>query len=377
MYVCSSKTACETHPHQREVHEEFQTISNREYHQHWIRLLPDPVTDSSTDPKHRLISKAHILMKTLEAYSMRKMSFDGDALHAITGILKQFAKHGAHSIWGTPCFASVGRYATHLCNGHSWLDPKRTERFVELALLMDNYYPCERRLGFPSWSPLGWTSPFQWTGGEGPDRRRTYPQYITADASSINIESAGKSYNLSSLMQRTQPEIEDVMMNASPYLEITARTTTLRLVDPEHEKYDTAVAFPLHDGIHKILYPRWTNVPKGVEQGSTIKGLLLLCAGFTNTIVKHVYAMVLILSDHGGHYEKIGDFELPQRVPTPYSYSWRRWDEERRIWHHDESDIAAIEMLAEESDNALLREEHEPECWWWRYFKDEETIILG
>jgi hypothetical protein len=377
MFVCSSRTACETHPHQTEIHEEFQKMTSHEYHQYWIRWLPHPTIDDSTDLNHRLISKVYIVMKTLEAYSTRKMSFERDALHAITGVLKLSAKHGVYSIWGAPCFSSIGTYATHLFSGHCWLDPNHPKRVVELALFMDSYYPCKRRLGFPSWSPMGWSSPFEWTGDEGPDRRRTYPRYITADAKSISIESAGKTYNLSNLLEGPSSEIENVMMNASPYLEITGRTITLRLVDPGHEKYDTAVAFPLHDGIYKILYPRWTNVPRGPEQGSKVKGLLLLGADFTDTVVKNVYPMVLILSDHGGHYEKIGDFALPGQIPTPYSYSWRRWDEERRVWHHDSSCIAAIEKIAEETGNTLSHNERGPDYWWWRFFKHEETIVLG
>jgi hypothetical protein len=376
MFVCSSWIACETHPHIWKGRTEFRAISNREHNEYWHRWVPGPELDDNNDPFKMLTYKVLIAMKTLEAYSLRKMSFDRDAFHAIAGILKIFAKDGVHSIWGTPCFYSVRKYAIRLCNGrYSWLDLDCPERVVEIALLMDNAYPCERRLGFPSWSPLGWSSPIEWTGGEGPDRRRTYPRYVTAEASSIKIESRGKSYNLSSLLTRTNFEIEDTMMKASPYLEITARTITLRLVDPKHEKYSTAVAFPLHDGNHKIFYPRWTNTPTELEQGSRIKGLLLLGAEFTTRIAEHIYAMVFILGEIGGHYERIGDFVLPKELPSPGS--WRQWDEERHVWFFDGGRAVPIQEETEESDNDQTQEEYTPEYWWWRYFKDEETIILG
>jgi hypothetical protein len=141
MFVCSSRTACETRTHRRTQRGNFQDFSPDEYFQYWMRWMPFPSLDNYTDDRHRCVSKAHTLMKALEAYSMRKLSFVQDALHAITGILKLFSKDGVYHIWGAPCFLSRNVYEPHLCKGHSWLDSKRPTRVVDLAILMDNWYP--------------------------------------------------------------------------------------------------------------------------------------------------------------------------------------------------------------------------------------------
>jgi hypothetical protein len=364
--------------------------------------MPFPSLDNYTDDRHRCVSKAHTLMKALEAYSMRKLSFVQDALHAITGILKLFSKDGVYHIWGAPCFLSRNVYEPHLCKGHSWLDSKRPTRVVDLAILMDNWYPCKRRLGFPSWSPLGWSSPFQWTGGEGPDRLRTYPRYLTADASCINIRSGNEQYRLSDIVGLSSATAVDILEKASPYLEILGRTTTLRLVEPRRDRIDPSVAFAINDDSYAIFHPRWTVSPTNAKVGSSLKGLLLLGAPFMPSRLEHIYAMVLLLSDHGDHYEKVGDFELFEQLP-PES-SWEYWDNEHHVWHSNDSNVTsqleeldlkdegeevigekqgtspsppAIEEKTEESGNASPLEEHPPEYWWWTYFTDEETIVLG
>jgi hypothetical protein len=357
-----------------------------------MRWMPYPSLDTYTDPRHRCVTNAHTVMKALEAYSTRKLSFQQDALNAVSGILKLFAKHGVHHIWGAPCFFSGNVYAPDLCTGNSWIDATHPTRGVELALLMDNFYPCERRVGFPSWSPLGWSSPFQWTGGEGPGRLRTFPRLITADGTDISIRSGGEKYGLAELITRDSATIEDILIKASPFLEIVGRTITLRLVEPRRDRLDPSVAFALHDGFYAIFHPRWTVSPTNPEIGSDIKGVLLLGARFMPRTVEQIHAMVLLLSDHGDHYEKVGDFEVFRELPV--EHLWERWDEELHVWHgadrslasqvdklsigegHDTHPVAAEEEK-EGSDKAASQEEDAPEYWWWNYFTKKETILLG
>jgi hypothetical protein len=362
-----------------------------------------PTLDHYTDTRHRRLSKARTIMKTLEASSNRKMSFAGDALHAITGILKLYAKDGVYHIWGAPCFATGNVYAPHLSFGSSWVDSKRPERLVDLAIFMDNFShgdPCERRVGFPSWSPLGWSTPFQWTGDDGSDPFRTYARHLTADASNISIRSAGRSYKISDLVSLTGPSIEDILFNASPHLEILGRTTTVRLAEPRRNKRGRSVAFALPNDYYAIFHPRWTVEPTDLDLGSNLKGLLLLGAEFMSSVVKHVYGMVLILRDHGDHYEKAGDFHLFEQLPP--EHLWERWDEERKVWYGAASSLtdqfdriaiggdqvkdtgeikgvasATVAGNTEEPHVVMPQEEDSTEYWWWKYFTTEETIILG
>jgi hypothetical protein len=392
MLVCSSRVACETHTHQRSRTGNFEDMSAEDYFQYWMRWMPYPSLDTYTDHRHRCVTNAHTAMKALEAYSTRKLSFPQDALNAVSGILKLFAKHGVHHIWGAPCFFSGNIYAPDLCTGNSWLDARHPTRGVELALLMDNFYPCERRAGFPSWSPLGWSSPFQWTGGEGPDRLRTFPRLVTADASDISIRSGDEKYGLSELITRDSATIEDILSRASPYLEIVGRTVTLRLVEPRRDRLDPSVAFELHDGFYAIFHPRWTVSPTNPEIGSDIKGVLLLSARFMPSTVEQIHAMVLLLSDHGDHYEKVGDFELFKDRQA--EHLWERWDEELHVWHgaggslasrldqlgvdeqHDAQPVAT-EARTEEKEGDETASQDEQEYWWWKYFTAMETIVLG
>jgi hypothetical protein len=395
MFICSSGLACETHPHPSDPHTEFSVFDSKEYHRFWKGWLRDhnDTTNLERGPHLKVVT----VMKILEAYSMRKMSFEQDALHAISGVLRLFAKDGVYHVWGVPCFSSIRTYATHLCCGHSWLDPCRSKPVVELALIWKHLYPCPRRRDFPSWSPLGWSSPFGWLDFLSDDEVER--SYMTVEAIGISIQSEGRRYALSDHSLWANSQCEEIMMNASPYLGVVGRTATLRLVIPaEHDLWDPQIAFALHGGNYGVFLPHWGTVPKDLEQASIFKGMLLLGANIMDTTVQEICAKVLILSDHGDHYERIGMFELPTTL-SPYSL--RCWNDEECVWFYDDDsafdyvdshvaqdpslgrlgeDIgawtSATEECSEDHGSLLPRDMHVSEHWWWKYF-EEDSFTLG
>lgn len=395
MFICSSGLACETHPHQSDRHTGLSVFDSKEYNRFWKGWLRDHNDTSNLERGPNF--KAVTVMKILEAYSMREMSFERDALHAISGVLRLFAKDGVHHVWGVPCFSSIRTYATHLCCGHSWLQPCQYKRVVELALIWQHTYPSPRRRDFPSWSPLGWSSSFWWLDIPSGDEA-DWP-YMTMEAIGISIQSEGRRYALSDRSLWTNSRCEEIMTNASPYLEVVGRMATLRLfVSAEHDRWNPTIALTLHDGNHAVFLPRWGALPTDLEQASIFKGMLLLGSSIMDTIVQEICAKVLILRDHGDHYERVGMFELPTKLSPD---SLRRWDEEQRVWFHDEDSAStyvnsygthdtspddwredaiawrpATEECVEDRSSPSLCDMHVSERWWWKYF-EEETMILG
>ncbi|KAH7068673.1 heterokaryon incompatibility protein-domain-containing protein [Paraphoma chrysanthemicola] len=122
----------------------------------------------------------------LAAYSMRSLTFDSDALNAITGALKSLNKRCSNIkfVWGMPMFEGVS--FDHLDRRPTCPDrfhifdiyipiPEPGILNITLGLFWYHSAPCRRRPGFPSWSSLGWEGRIDWVS------RRTFDSLVHAN----------------------------------------------------------------------------------------------------------------------------------------------------------------------------------------------------
>ncbi|KAJ4985047.1 tol protein [Stagonosporopsis vannaccii] len=92
----------------------------------------------------------------LEDYSRRSLSYETDALNAIVGALNILRKDRVYHVWGVPFHHvehvpyEAPELRTHTGRLYAF------EWVPNMALLWSHKQLAKRRLGFPSWSPLGW-----------------------------------------------------------------------------------------------------------------------------------------------------------------------------------------------------------------------------
>jgi hypothetical protein len=127
--------------------------------------------------------------RCIEAYCARNLSYETDALDAILGVLTHLAQdiwNPIYHIWGLPVAAidPTGPFQRRFAGCH------------EVSLHWYHPEGCRRRTGFPSWSPISWEGPLNFTGDLncmntvpmvpsdygvnviGPNERHTLRQYI-------------------------------------------------------------------------------------------------------------------------------------------------------------------------------------------------------
>jgi len=121
-------------------------------------------------------------MAFLEAYSRRTLSYQEDALNAISGALSTLRKNSVYHIWAVPfchtgphlgdsriplvdhkynitlALLEEGRASRPYNDNLELLEDRETtvDHQHSFALLWSHEQPCHRRDGFPSWSPIGW-----------------------------------------------------------------------------------------------------------------------------------------------------------------------------------------------------------------------------
>jgi len=194
-------------------------------------------------------------MDVLRQYSTRTLSFDADALNAIIGAMNSYARHGVQHIWGVPWKRSSADYSPGLKDILS--TSRSVRRDIDIALLWDHRQPSIRRNGFPSWSPLGWKTPIQWSGflvGRGTGN------YVTPEAITVRVNS-DKGFH--KLYDPANPE-ECTPEGLSHYLKIEARTAMCNLQFqtarmPREEDFDPqpGIRMSLGDGWDAIMEVRW------------------------------------------------------------------------------------------------------------------------
>ena len=231
------------------------------------------------------LTEAHDI---ITQYSTRHLSFEKDALDAITGIWGMFEKHNPESrhVFGMP-------FSTRS------LKPSR----VYLSLPWTPKSPAVRRLGFPSWSFLGWNGAVEFKEGV---------QQLSYHKGMIEVFEMDRWHPLESLLKITSEKLRKITASMSPLLKVNAIAAefTLEYITWNH-------AYQAHDGYYLILpwtrtyelciEPRWDDTTLELDECDS-----LLCVVHIPELAWDAHKFLetmpylLILRSFGGHYQRIG-----------------------------------------------------------------------
>jgi len=307
-------------------------------------------------------------MEVLRQYSARKLSFDADALNAITGAMNSYARYGVQHIWGVPWKRSSAGYSPDLEN---FLSTSRSvRRNIDVALLWHHGRRSIRRNGFPSWSPLGWKAPIEWYW-KNKGRPSTY---VSPEAKIVPVKSTKDFHELCA---RANPN-ESTPEELPQYLEVEARTAMCKLqfvpayvITPLTKNSKLfGIEMSLGNGWNAIAEVYW-DLRLDKENETLLKCVLLPGAEFTKSTVNELHAHVLILEQHGDHYERIGITRLPAHfgdTRDDYHPVFRLVNKFGRVFDAIWSEPYYAET---EIPSAAITDF----CWWDHF--QPETIILG
>ncbi|OIW30198.1 HET-domain-containing protein [Coniochaeta ligniaria NRRL 30616] len=105
-------------------------------------------------PENGIGQEAGDIVRRLEDYVPRKLTYDADILNAVLGIFRRYESKNVYHIWGIPFFA-----------GQEPQERKQMDHSFATALGWDASFeepisfqePAARREGFPAWSWAGWS----------------------------------------------------------------------------------------------------------------------------------------------------------------------------------------------------------------------------
>jgi hypothetical protein len=247
----------------------------------------------------------------LQGYISRAFSFDADGLNAIYGAVETMsrAESPVYHIWGVP-IASL----QHRPDGKDYyIDEKRTSWYggtdVYMALHWTHRNPCQRRVGFPTCSPLGW---------KGGAKFPTSFQHRTSVDCDINPWHEGAYQALPTIIANGGFVHGDAFSLQSQRLQVTAKTIKLEVEYVEDWEWSANhwnatngwfICLPFGEGSDCFVQPIWDDAAMD-ERPKDAGPLTFLCAVVQETAVDATkllwVPMMLILRDCGEYFERVG-----------------------------------------------------------------------
>ncbi|KAJ4989027.1 tol protein [Stagonosporopsis vannaccii] len=301
----------------------------------------------------------------LSQYCQRDLSHESDALNGIVSSLNMLSRDGEYHIWGIPfrLLTAIATSKGRSCS--STTSPTTREHFSQLQTfeICLSWYGSSsqgRRLGFPSWSPLGWTSvAITWAD----DGMYTGTLSLCTPAGS------------STLFEYLQCSKKDP--NAMPQLlELTLETMVVEVCDinPTRDFYDIpleGISFVLGEGLEYRALVTWDHNAPGRDDSSTELRCALKAAIMNDSDGS---LALLVLESHDDHYERVGFCNLEKKF---IECSHSSYDLEYVCKTGEGSNSGYAGQKAEKAElethfGDLKRYE------WWKYLPfEEERIVLG
>ncbi|KAF3045725.1 hypothetical protein E8E11_006076 [Didymella keratinophila] len=216
-------------------------------------------------------------MEYLITYSQRNLSYDTDALNAIEGALRSLTLESVYHTWGVPFI------------------------YPEIALIWHREKPARRRVGMPTWSPLGWEGEVAWTG---PVMLGEFP--ATREFHDIELHLADGSYLSLFEYVKNQPST-----GVLPYLRLRHFTAGLR-VKRKHGRY--YIVIPLTNTINMGYSVRLDISPSTSVDWTLVKGMILPTLEPAPTGTEHPHECVMLIRPSNTHYEHIGVAWIPSHT---------------------------------------------------------------
>ncbi|KAJ8106382.1 hypothetical protein OPT61_g9575 [Boeremia exigua] len=287
----------------------------------------------------------------LSNYTQRKLSRESDALNAISGALNTLAIHSTYHLWGVPFEHAA-----------AW----RQSRFALLWKHPGNMGPFRRRLGFPSWSPLGWHTVML----EENELEFGEPYAISTRGLAIRID--GNIRHLDTYSPHSALNYSLV----SQYLQMDVQMADLTLALLPNSQF-TRVFVALSNEINVVLDPHWDVVLPNPE--IHIQGILLTQIGTLKNPDdlpgQRILRRVMLLQKHDDHYERVGIAYFPEGTPTtnPSDWKYKLYDSKMKwLGYGFRNDSDNAKWLSSLPAAALQIQD----TWWQQHFK-KTTILLG
>lgn len=240
----------------------------------------------------------------LRQYCQRKLTYQSDSLLAILGVLNSFRDHAVYHLWGVPYHcASDGS----LPEQGSEIDHDTISATFDYSNAIDLLWrhspPSERRIGFPSWSPIGWQGDYQSFYYSGIKMHNPY-QRLSAmlNTSGIKVRKKSTSRPLSAFV----PDMLESGTDAPQWLDLRAKTASVRLIrtlNSDYIGFDIGVG----NGISLAFDTWWSVHASERENGLALKALLIETPEerFTNPM-----GWLLVVKSHEAYYERVGVVEI-------------------------------------------------------------------
>lgn len=177
------------------------------------------------------------IFSILDDYTKRQLSHDDDVLDAVRGILAYFEDQHPQTIrhlWGLPFFLDAN--TDSIAKG------------LTSSLVWENYLPCKRREGFPSWSWTGWKGKVYFN--------RKYRDYSGAE---VQIALDDGSFISSTHFLRDLVRYREISRSISRFLIIKADTVDIQIRLRDHAPYHNqgGILYPSDTGVWEaaLLHP--------------------------------------------------------------------------------------------------------------------------
>ncbi|KAH6079624.1 hypothetical protein HBI65_217840 [Parastagonospora nodorum] len=286
--------------------------------------------------------------RVLSGYAGRQLTFESDALAAVVGALNahKTRKSCAH-IWGVPVSRSRG-------SGNA----------QRIALIWAHDSPCERRKGFPSWSPIAWTGPISW------------PSKLDVSTEGVRLVSDVEDRSVVSWATLSKSKHRDYE-NAPRFLEITGGLAPLNMVRTTRTDCDMSVlapeiradwiSFSLKGDLEVMLEPRW-DLPSAQISEDPIYGLLLTSRRLHDMSADNLDdAHVMILRRCHKCYERVGFLTLPSVLEKNHIY--------KKVQFGEQGTLQTALTSSDDSPPNLFS--GSGERYDWAEIFEEDTIVLG
>jgi hypothetical protein len=231
----------------------------------------------------------------LAQYTKRDLTYDSDALNAIVGALNTLndGRSPVHHIWGLPFGPKMEPpFAKHFAT-----------RRVNIGIFWVHFSPCHRRVGFPSWSPLGWKSnaEFLYRHCEMEVPGDTVLEIWRDKAYSPLHTLMWEDVNLQNLSSKNESQVLKVSALTVPF------TKRLIALDDDSQEKKWYIQIHVDQATDVFMLPHWD-----IINGDAPETRLGICV-FIPSIEG---ARLMVLDESGADYERSGVVDIDRR----YSY---------------------------------------------------------
>jgi hypothetical protein len=228
----------------------------------------------------------------LATYSTRALSYDSDALSAISGILNTQLQH-------------KGKPVCHV-SGVLFVAVDDVQKGVWVALDWYHLKPCRRRLNIPSWSPLAWDGIMSsFNSGRVFVPRDCQLAIWNNDLSTAIERLAEKSYETHKFDGSQEKQLLDITaytVELAPS-SVTRQSDTQELVFTEPQ-----FVLNMDNDTEMVILPYWDEVPTQDNSTGPMLGLIFAQDLSIRSFINRNPPVVLVIEPRGAHYERIGIF---------------------------------------------------------------------